>query len=71
MTSDLTTEVRLLNAIGEPLLFRIGLAGLISRFGADCVRRALVEDATHVGVISIASATGWRRLRRQQDRAAG
>ena len=44
------------NAIGEPLLYRIGLAGLVSRFGADRVQIALVQDAARLGVVSIASA---------------
>jgi hypothetical protein len=70
MTGDLATEVQRFNAIGEPLLYRIGLAGLVSRFGADRVQSALVQDSARLGVVSIASAAGWRS-RRQQDRKAG
>jgi hypothetical protein len=65
MTNDLASQVWQLTAIGEPLLYRIGLAALISRFGVGEVRSALVESAAHMGVVSIASATGWRRLRRR------
>jgi hypothetical protein len=59
MIFDLATEVRRLNTIGEPLLYRIGLAGLISRYGLNSVRRAFVDDAARMGAVSIASAPGW------------
>ena len=35
MTVDLALEARRLNAIGDPLLYRIGVAGLISHYGRE------------------------------------
>jgi hypothetical protein len=62
---DLDLEVRRLNAIGEPLLYRIDVAGLISHHGREAVRAALVRDAERVGVVSIARASRWREPRRR------
>jgi hypothetical protein len=62
MIFDLEGDVRRLNAIGEPFLFRIGLAGLFARYGVEPVRRALIEDAARPGAVSIATASGWMRL---------
>ena len=62
MILDLATEVRRLNAIGEPFLYRIGLAGLLARYGIESVRRAFVNDAARIGAISIASAPRWGQM---------
>jgi hypothetical protein len=62
--SDLDLEVRRLNAIDEPLLYRIDVAGLISHHGREAVRAAFVREAERVGVVSIARAPRWREPRR-------
>jgi hypothetical protein len=59
---DLATEVRRLNAIGDPFLYRIGLTGLFTRYGMESVRRAFIDDAARRGAVSIALAPGWCRL---------
>ena len=62
MIFDLATEVRRLNAIGEPFLYRIGLAGLFTRYGIESVRRAFIDDAARMGAVSIALAPGWCQM---------
>jgi hypothetical protein len=64
MTLDLTLEVRRLNAIDEPLLFRIDVAGLVARYGREAVRAAFIREAESIGVVSIAQAPRWREPRR-------
>ncbi len=64
MIVDLSLEARRLNAIGDPLLYRIGVAGLISHHGREMVRRAFIREAARVGVVSIAMAPAWRLPRR-------
>jgi hypothetical protein len=71
MTIDLDLEVRRLNAIGEPLLYRIGVAGLISHHGRESVRAAFMRNAAGTGVTSIAAAAKWRELRRPVALKAG
>jgi hypothetical protein len=56
---------RRLNAIGDPLLYRIGDAGLISRYGREAVRQSFICEATRDGAVSIATASGWRLPRRR------
>jgi hypothetical protein len=58
MTVDLVLEARHLNAIGDPLLYRIGVAGLISHYGREAVRRAFIREAARAGAVSIAMAPG-------------
>jgi hypothetical protein len=70
MVFDPQVDVRRLNAIGDPLLYRIGLAGLFSHYGIDRVRRALIEEAARAGTISIASATNWMRAEPPRRRAS-
>jgi hypothetical protein len=48
MIVDLAFEARRLNTIGDPLLYRIGVAGLISRYGRETVRQVLIREAAHV-----------------------
>ena len=64
MTLDLTLEVRRLNAVGEPLLYRIDVASLVARYGREAVRAAFVREAARIGVASIAQAARWREPRR-------
>ena len=71
MIDDLSLETRRLNAVGDPLLYRIGVAGLISRYGRETVRQAFIRDAAGDGVVSIAMAPGWRLTRRPFEREAG
>jgi hypothetical protein len=71
MTFDIESEVRQLTAIGEPFLYRIGLAGLLARYGTERVRCVLIEEAARTGAVSIAAASGWCRLPRPHDRKAG
>jgi hypothetical protein len=71
MIVDLPLEARRLNAIGDPLLYRIGVAGLISCYGRDTVRQAFIREAARDGAVSIAIAPGWRLTRRQFEREAG
>lgn len=59
MTDDLMIEVRRLNTIGDPLIYRILLARMIALHGRDCVRRALIYAAAGMGAISIAAAARW------------
>jgi hypothetical protein len=68
---DLALEARCPNAVGDPLLYRIGVAGLISRYGRETVRQALIREATRDGAVSIAMAAGWRLTRRPVEREAG
>jgi hypothetical protein len=56
---DIEKDTRELLAIGDPFLFRIGLAGLFGRYGADRVRRVIIEEAERTGTVSIATAAGW------------
>jgi hypothetical protein len=65
MTVDLALEARRLNAIGDPLLYRIGVAGLISHYGREVVRQAFIFEAARVGTVSIATASAWRLPRRR------
>jgi hypothetical protein len=60
---DLDLEVRRLNVVDEPLLYRIGVAGLVARHGRDAVRAAFMRAAAEIGAASIASATRWRESR--------
>jgi hypothetical protein len=62
MISNVVTEARRLNAIGDPLLFRIGLVGLVARYGAAEVRRALIDDIPAGGgnIASIFASRNWR-----------
>jgi transcription-repair coupling factor (superfamily II helicase) len=71
MTVDLALEARRLNAIGDPLLYRIGVAGLIARHDRETVRQAFVREAARDGVVSIALAPDWRLPRRSLDRKVG
>jgi hypothetical protein len=68
---DLDLEVRQLNAIDEPLLYRIGVAGLISHYGRETVRDAFIREAERSGVASIAQAPHWREPRRSPALKAG
>ena len=65
MTVDLALEARRLNAIGDPLLYRIGVAGLISHHGRETVRQAFIREAERDGAVSIATSPGWRLPRRR------
>jgi hypothetical protein len=56
MITNLDLEARRLNAIREPLLYRIAIAGLIWRHGREAVRHALVREAQRNDVLSIALA---------------
>jgi transcription-repair coupling factor (superfamily II helicase) len=60
---NLDLEVRRLNAIGEPLLYRIDVATLISHHGRETVRAAFIREAERIGVVSIARAPRWREPR--------
>ncbi len=72
MIVDLSLEARSLNAIGDPLLYRIGVAGLISHHGRKTVRQAFIREAERDGAVSIATAPGWRLHRRHPfEREAG
>jgi hypothetical protein len=71
MTVDLEIEARQLNAIDEPLSYRLAVASLITRHGRDAVRRALMREADRAGAVSIASAPRWREPRRLTALKAG
>jgi hypothetical protein len=72
MIVDLSLEARRLNALGDPLLYRIGVAGLISHHGRKTVRQAFIREAERDGTVSIATAAGWRLQRRRLfEREAG
>jgi hypothetical protein len=71
MTPNLDLEVRQLNAIDEPLLYRIDVAGLISHYGRETVRAAFIREAERIGAISIARASRWREPRRSSTLIAG
>jgi hypothetical protein len=60
---DLDLEVRRLNAIDEPLLHRIDVAGLIAGHGRETVRAAFVREAERIGAVSIVRAPRWREPR--------
>jgi hypothetical protein len=68
---DLALEARRLNAVGDPLLYRIGVAGLISRYGRETVRQTFIREAARDGAVSIAMAPGWRLMRRFFELEAG
>jgi hypothetical protein len=70
MTS-LDLEARRLNAIREPVLYRVALAGLIHHHGRDAVRQAFIREAEREGVTSIALAPRWREPRRSPTLKAG
>jgi hypothetical protein len=62
LTFDLLTDVRRLNAIDDALLYRVVLGGLLTHYGSDRIRRALLEARrTGPNVISIAAAPHWFR----------
>jgi hypothetical protein len=61
MTVDLEIVARRLNAIDEPLSYR--LAVVITRYGREAVRGALMKEAARAGAVSIASAPRWREPR--------
>jgi hypothetical protein len=67
---DLDLEVRRLTA-AEPLLCRIEVAGLISHYGREAVRAALIREAERIGAVSIARASRWREPRRLSTSKAG
>jgi hypothetical protein len=71
MNVDLAPEARRINAIGDPLLYRIGVAGLISHYGRETVRQAFIREAARDGAVSIATAPDWRQTRRPFEREAG
>jgi hypothetical protein len=71
MTVSLELEARRINAIREPLLYRIAVAGLISHFGRETVRAAFVHEAERDGVVSIAQAARWRAPQRTHTLRAG
>jgi hypothetical protein len=71
MKESLELEARRLNAIREPLLYRIAVASLISHHGREAVRQALICEAERSGVISIALAPRWRERRRAPVRMTG
>jgi hypothetical protein len=71
MIVDLALETRRLNAIGDPLLYRIGVAGLISHYDRETVAQAFIREAARDGAVSIATAPGWRLPRRPFERKAG
>jgi hypothetical protein len=62
VTFDIWTDVDRVNGVGDPLLFRIGLAGLFAQYGTEPVRRRLIEEAARAGdnVVSIATALDWQ-----------
>ena len=62
---DLALEARRLNAIGDPLLYRIGVAGLVAHHGREAVRQAFIREAARDGAVSIAMAPAWRLPRRR------
>ena len=70
MIVDLALETRRLNKIGDPLLYRIGVAGLISHYDKENVAQAFIREAADYAV-SIATAPGWRLPRRPFERKAG
>jgi hypothetical protein len=69
--TDLDLEVRRLNAVGEPLLHRIDVGGLIARHGREAVRAAFIREAERFGAVSIARAPRWRESRRFSALKAG
>lgn len=71
MIVDLALETRRLNAIGDPLLYRIGVAGLISHYDRETVAQAFIREAARDGAVSIATVPGWRLPRRPFERKAG
>jgi hypothetical protein len=68
---DLDPEVRRLNELDEPLLYRIDVTGLISRHGREAVSAAFVREAERIGAVSIARAPRWRESRRPPTLKAG
>jgi hypothetical protein len=68
---DLDLEVRRLNALGESLLYRIDVAGLITHHGREAVRAAFIREAERIGVVSIARAPRWREPRRSSALKTG
>ena len=71
MSSDLESEARRLNAIGDPLIFRIMLINLFARHGRDRVASVLIDEAARAGAISIAVAPRWMRPNEPPRRKAG
>jgi hypothetical protein len=69
--TNLDLEVRRLNAVDEPLLYRIDVASLISHYGHGPVRAAFVREAERIGAVSIARAPRWREPRRSSALKAG
>jgi hypothetical protein len=63
MVTSFDLEARRLNAIREPLLYRIAVASLIWNHGRESVRQALIREAERNGVMSIALAPRWRERR--------
>lgn len=64
MTVSLDLEARRLNAIREPLLYRIAVASLIWRHGREAVRQAFICEAERNGTASIDLAPQRRERRR-------
>ena len=67
---NLDLEVRRLDAT-EPLLCRIEVAGLISRYGREAVRAAFIREAERIGAVSTARALRWREPRRSPTLKVG
>jgi hypothetical protein len=61
--STIVSDVQALNLIGDPLLYRIRLTGLIALYGHDLLQQMLVREAAQAGdnVVSIATASRWQR----------
>jgi hypothetical protein len=60
MDRDVETEARQFSAAGsDPLIARLILTRLLTRYGRERVRDELMKQATSVGVISIAAAPNW------------
>jgi hypothetical protein len=71
MTFDLASEVRRLNGVGDPLIFRIMLVNLLATHGRDRVASALINEAARAGAISIAFASLWMRPNEPPRRKVG
>jgi hypothetical protein len=62
MDRDVETEAMQFSAAGsDPLVARVILSPLLTRYGRERVRGELMKQAILVGVISIAAAPNWQR----------
>ena len=72
MIVDLALETRRRNAIGDPLLYQIGVAGLISHYDEHTVAsKPSFAKPRATAPCRSRLRPGWRLLRRPFERKAG